>query len=381
MKILTNIQTSHLAGIGQAFWSFLKYLDSQKKNKVKIVGVKVDSDPNTITKGISYEKTGENFSLVSIDGSNLPKFKEVIKEVDSVDKIKELYGYLIDEYGKIIKKESPDLILINGTYYIPWSLFMATKATKIPAVLHYHGILTKEVAHWEDKPRLLMESLEKTFDNDRLFYLFPSELAKRTVEKEVFNHKINRSAIIPNSVPSYFFKAKGMGMKKNVGFIGRWSEVKNPDFIKKLARYNHNQGDKFKINVITDLSSSKKKLSKTLSLIKFLKPMDNFKLMNFYEKMGVILSPSHFETYGNVPQEAVAAGIPALVNNNMGVAETFKKLGLNDWIIDFSSTKEVYQKIDEFSGSVVPRGIREQLKEMVSGEKISLQMLSTLINI
>jgi len=377
MKILTNIQTSYLAGIGQAFWALVDSLAKNKRNDVEIVGIRVISDPNVSSKGIFSKKKLENFSLLSLNGKDLPDFKKVIMEVNTIEEIKEYYKSLVEGYRKIIKSESPDLILINGTYYIPWILFVAAVSKKLPVVLHYHGILSKEVSHWPDKPRLLMEKLEKTFDNDRLFYLFPSELAKKTVEKEVFGHKISKSAIIPNPVPNHFFDIKEIGVRQNVGFVGRWSKIKNLNFVKRLARYSQKKKS-FKINMVTDPEMAKKAMRKNLKWVKLIKPMENYKLAGFYAKMGIVLSPSHFETYGNVPQEAIATGTPALVNPNMGVAETFINLGLKDWIIDFDSVGRVYKKIEEFSGSEVSMKVREGLRQMVSGEKISYKIIETL---
>lgn len=101
-------------------------------------------------------------------------------------------------------------------------------------VLHYHGILSKETAHYDASLQKIILEMERTFDNDNLSYVFPSKLAKTTVENEVFGHKISKTAIVPNSIPDHFFNIEKTGLAKNVAFVGRWSAIKNPQFIKKL---------------------------------------------------------------------------------------------------------------------------------------------------
>lgn len=344
------------------------------------MGVIVTPSKKASKESIYTNKKLDNFSLVNID-KKLPELKKVIKDSGGIDDFENAYTDLIREYEKIIELERPDLILLNGTYYLPWCFFTAAKRTKIPIVLHYHGILTKEVAHWKEKPRILMERMEKTFDNDRLFYLFPSKLAKTEVEKEVFGHKISKSAIIPNPVSKHFFEVKKIGRAKNIGIVERWSEIKNPKFVKKLAIYNKKQGGQFRINVITNINAAKKTMGSRRGLIKLIKPMETGKLAHFYGTMGVVLSPSYFETYGNVAQEAIASGTPALVSENMGIAETFRELGLSDWVISFSPVNSVYRKIVKVSGMVVPESVRDQLRQTVSSEKVSARIMKILTKV
>lgn len=197
MKILTNIQTSPLGGIGQTFSNLINSLNKNNPSKIKITGVEITTEPNCPQNGIiNKPKTSSILKLISVK-QDFPYFGDVIKTVRNVDEIRETYSQLIDIYVSIIKRENPTLILINGTYFVPWCMFQAANQQGIPTILHYHGILTKECSH-----------MEKTFDNDHFYYIFPSELAKNTVENEVFGHKISRSAIIRNAIPQHFFNIR-----------------------------------------------------------------------------------------------------------------------------------------------------------------------------
>lgn len=167
-------------------------------------------------------------------------------------------------------------------------------------------------------------------------------------------------------------------MQKNIGIICRWAKVKNTDFFNKLAKYNWKEGGQYTINVITDLKKNAAPRRALGGMVKFRRPLDSSDMGKFYSKMGIVLSPSVFETYGNVPQEAVASGVPALVSSNMGVAEIFKQLGLSDLITDFGSMSGAYERIKDVSGQSVSQDIREKMKELLSPDTIHRQMLNIL---
>ncbi|MFA5749755.1 MAG: glycosyltransferase [Candidatus Shapirobacteria bacterium] len=378
MKILTNIQTSQLGGIGQTLHNLITSLEKKNPEKVKIVGVEVISEPNCSEKGICYHSTSDSVLKMISVGVKTAYFGDIIRNVKNVNEIKNNYSELIDTYISIIKKENPNLILINGTYFVPWCLFQAGNQLGIPMVLHYHGILSKETAHFDLPTQKIILEMERTFDNDELLYIFPSDLAKTTVENEVFQHQISRSAIIPNSIPNHFFKIKNIGLSKNVAFIGRWSAIKNPGFIKKICNYDQRNNKDYSFNVVSNIEKAKKEIGENFNNIKLYEPMNSYKLARFYEKMGIVISPSLFETYGNVAQESIATGTPALVSPNMGIAETFRELGLSDYIVDFKSTKNVYQKIINISGQPISNKVRKKLKFNLTPYAINERLIKVL---
>lgn len=378
MKILTNIQTSQLGGIGQTLQNLILYLEKNNPSDIKIVGVEVTSEPNCSSKGINYHQVSNSvLKMISI-GVKTPYFGDLIQKVSNVKEIKETYAELIDAYIDIIKREKPDLILINGTYFVPWSLFQAGSTLKVPMVLHYHGILSKETAHYDASLQKIILEMERTFDNDNLLYVFPSKLAKTTVENEVFGHKISKTAIIPNSIPDHFFNIEKTGLAKNVAFVGRWSAIKNPQFIKKIINFDRKEKGEHSFNIVSDIEKMKKDSMSNLSYIKLYDPMSSRKLAKFYEKMGIIISPSLFETYGNVAQESIASGTPALISSNMGVSETFRDLGLSDYIVNFKSTQDVYNKIINFSGQPISDKVRKKLKRNLTPQVVNKRLLKAL---
>jgi len=376
IKVLTSIKIAQTAGIAQVVFSFLDFIENGKKNNINIVAVNIDDSDKNSYKKVSGKKT----SVISIS-TKIPNIAKIVNKSKNLDEVRNEYEPIIDLYQKAIKDEKPDLVLVNGTYFMPWCLLIAAEREKIPTVVHYHGILTKEVQNWGEAQRKLFLEMERCFDSKKIFYIFPSKITKDIVEKEIFGREIKKCAILPNPVSGYFFDGKTRKENNNIGIVSRWSGVKNMNFCKKLAEYNHKKGSKFIFNVITDLNVEHKEYKKLSKFVKFHKPKSNKKLASFYRDMGVVISPSHFETYGNVAKEALASGTPAMVNPNMGVAETFDNLGLSDWIIDFDSVKSVYKKIEKVMGEEVHEDVKDKMKQLYMPQTIFSQMVSILSNV
>lgn len=373
MKILTNIRFAQTAGIAQVLFAFMSFVEKSKNINVNAVAVNIINEEKE-----SYAKSiGKNTSTISI-GVKVPAIADVMKEAKTLEDVERRYEPIIQSYQKAIQIEKPDIILVNGTYFMPWCLFIAAKRENMPSVLHYHGVLSKETSHWKKHERELFFNMEKSFDKDQMTYIFPSVLTKKVVENEVFGHKIKNCYIVPNPVPAHFFNSKAKLTKNNIGIISRWTRVKNVHFCERLAEYNRKRGAKFVLNVITDLDEKSQNYKKLSSIIKFHKPKNNNKLVSFYRDMSVVISPSHFETYGNVAKEAVATGTPAIVNANMGVSETFEKLGLKNWITEFSSVRSVYKKLEETAGTMVEQEVRGKMENLYSSQKIFGRIISIL---
>lgn len=373
MKVLTGIRFAQTAGIAQVVFSFMDFIEKSKGNNLNIVAVNIIDQKNKFSKKVVSKKT----STISV-GINVPNIAEVVNSSKNLAEVEKKYEQIISVYQEAIKAEKPDLVLVNGTYFLPWCLLLASERENIPVVLHYHGVLTKETQNWGKKQRKIFLDMERCFDKKNIFYIFPSKITKSVVEKEVFLHKIKKSVVIQNPVSSHFFDETNKSEKRNIGIVSRWTGVKNVKFCEELAKYNSKNGNKFVINVITDLPAKGKLYKRLSKVMTFHKPKTNKKLASFYSNMGIVISPSHFETYGNVAKEALASGTPAMVNCNMGVSETFKNLGLKKWIIDFDSVKGVYGNIEKHIGKEVARDVRNKMKELYPDKIIFGKIISVL---
>lgn len=373
MKVLTGIKFAQTAGIAQVVFSFMDFIEKSKGSDLSITAVNITSQNKKTFEKVNNKKT----STISI-GINVPNIAEVVNNAKNLAEVEKKYQEVILAYQNAIKEEKPDLILINGTYFMPWCLLLASERENIPVVLHYHGVLTKETQNWGKNQRKIFLDMERCFDKKNIFYIFPSKITKNVVEKEVFLHKIKKSIIIPNPVSDHFFDEQNKTEKRNIGIVSRWAGVKNVKFCEELAKYNRKNGNKFVFNVITDLNVNGEIYKRLSKLVKFHKPKTNKNLASFYKNMGVVISPSHFETYGNVAKESVASGTPAIVNKNMGVSETFKNLGLHDWIINFDSVENVYEKIEKIIGKGVGKNVRNKMKELYPPHVIFAEIISVL---
>lgn len=375
MKILTNIRFAQTAGISQVLVSFIKFIEKNKKNDLSIVGVNIIGK----RKNERYRRTKRgNVKIISAGFKRIPNISKVVKKAKTLEDVAKKYHKVISAYRRAIQEEKPDVVLVNGTYYMPWCLFLAARLENAPVVLHYHGVLVKETEGWKKKQKKMFKKMEQSFDKKDVFYVFPSKITKKVVEEEVFGHKIIKYAVLPNPVPLHFFGKKIKNGNKNIGIISRWTHIKNVKFIGELAKYNEKNGKKFNINLITDAPSNTMHMKKLSKKVKLHNPRNNKKLADFYNKMDVIISPSYFETYGNVAKEAVASGTPALVNTTMGVGETFKKLGLNNFVISFDSIEKVYAKIENVIGKDIKDSIRNKIKKLYCPHKIFNDLINIL---
>jgi len=373
MKILTNIQSNNLAGISRVVFSLMDYLKDNRN--IDIVGVDILESKNN-TKNVKYKNVKFLRKIIKTDNIG-----DIIRRSKNIEEVAMEFIKIIDYYKNVIKIEKPDIIIINGTYYIPWCLLRAAKSSKCKIVIHYHGILTKETEHWDDESRKKFFQMEKMFINDEYFYIFPSSLTKNTVEN-IFNKKIINFSVLPNPVPLDFFKyykIKDINNRVNkipkLGFVLRWSSIKNIEFIRSFIYYNIlNKKYKrryFEIFIITDKNISDIGLNFKESL-KIIKPMDSIGLIKFYKKMDIIFCPSKFETYGNVAMEALSVGTQVLVNNDMGIVEVLRQNNLEKNIINLKKDfiEDVYKKCFILSDTAIDKKTIKFIQEKYSSEII-----------
>lgn len=288
----------------------------------------------------------------------------VYSGVKSLEELEERFNPTIKEIENILEKEKVEVVLSEGTYYAPWCLYRASKNRGLPLIILYAGVLKYETEHFPDDIRRVMVEMEKSFIDPELMYIFPSQLTKSCVESEYGS--LNRARIIPNGISREFFELEPKNGSSALGFVGRVSRTKNPEYLLLLRDELKRQKKKMRIFMVSDVNH-KSRLRKRLSRAKIitLSAMDTICLREFYRDMAVLISPSYFETYGNVPAEAVASGTPALISETMGVAEIFKEHGLNHFITDFNDVREVVERIDEFRNHRVSKEVRESLKRYI----------------
>lgn len=301
----------------------------------------------------------------------------------SLAKFKRRYNPIIDKMQAVVEKENPDIILIIGTFYFPWFLLNAARKAKRLFIIRYAGIIEME------ETKKIWLRMGKDFIDPNYHYIFPSRHSKDTVEN-IHNIKLMHSRVIHNGLPEEFFrerKKRTTNGKFKIGYVGRHYGVKNPEFCLTLAdkmrSTNHSE-----IEMVSNYTGTNPKArSKTAKTIrKFLKAgikltpiMSTSKLARFYQSKDLIISPSHFETYGYVPLEAIATGTPALINNTLGIKEVFVRLGLEDFIVDFKDVDHIMDKIEHVRNKkmVINSDTSRKLRRDYSFSNTMLQFFDT----
>lgn len=358
MKILTNTSSTFYGGIARRAVEMVA--DAQCKQNVDIVVL-----------GIGRKECAARDDYIIKYNITLPDSipKNVYANLRSYDELYRRFEPVICAVEDTIKADRPDVAFIEGTYYAPWCVYQASKRAKIPAVLLYAGILREEVANWPKAQKEPLIKMEQDFYNPAMDYIFPSSLTKHKVEDDVFGVSLPRTSIVPNGISLEFFADRLIEKWEGVGWVGRSTYVKRPDYILQLAKELKQLGKAYQLYMVTD-AQPKLHAELASSGIEVLSPMGSSQLREFYQCRGVIISPSRFETYGNVPMEAIAAGTPALVSSNMGVTERFVELGLEDYITDFDDIPATVKKIEHAQSMRIPKEFRERLKKYLWSDVI-----------
>lgn len=370
MIIATNVSRGYLGGITRSNLSFIGNLD---KSEDKIIGIELNNERYMEGAKIFQHLSPDLFShhIISIYDISL---KNTIKSAKNLKSIEKKYRPIINIIKKILKKTKPDILFLNGTYYLPWLISIAAHELKIPIVLRYAGVYTKETEHFKPKARKIFNEIEKSFYKRVNYFIFPSRLCKDVVEKDVLKKEIDRFSIIPNSVnvseESFVVKSA----ERRIAAVGRWDKIKNFKIFFEIHKTLNKQGWTHEASFVTD----NKKIKSFPKTVNRFVEMTHDELLKFYSSQGLIISPSLFETFGNVPVEAVCMGIPVLVSDNMGCAEVLKTAGLENMVVSFKNKKDVIERVKSLCGQqILPKQINN-LRKILDPQVINAEITSIL---
>jgi len=368
MKIAINLTSDSVGGITSSNLNLMNYL---YKEDHEFIGLELSSfmytKAPTLFRGFSPEIFDHH--ILNIHHLNL---RDILEESKTLAEVKKAFKKPIQKIREILNQTRPDVVLLNGTYYMPWLISIAAEQEKIPIVLWYAGVLVKETSHLPTNLRKHYVAIEKSLVKRADKIIFPSLLCKKTVAKEVLETNIDNGYIIPNPVANTFIEpvAIDYSVEKRIAAVGRYSKIKNFDKFfdvhRELTRRHWGHSSSFVTNTT--------KIKKIPRNIDVLPPMTAEGLKKFYLSQGLIICPSTFETFGNVPMEAVCMGIPVLVSENMGCTEILRKVGLENMIMSFNNTKLVADRVQELCGqSILPKQLNA-LKRILDNSFVSEQI-------
>ncbi|MFA5946830.1 MAG: glycosyltransferase [Patescibacteria group bacterium] len=246
--------------------------------------------------------------------------------------IRKKWDVLIETTKNILRKEAPDIVLINGTYSAPWILAQAAQELGIPMVLRYAGVLQKEVGNKGYFVRRRLLTYEQSIVSAANAIIFPSTLCRKVVEHEIVHRSVKKGIVIPNPVSHVgtVHQKHSRKARFTMAAIGRWSAIKN--FQAFLALHDALQEEQWphRAIMVTSFWDERFGISET---IERKDPMNQEDLQTFYQSLDLLVVPSHFETFCNVAAEALVHGCSVLVSENIGIADVLRKAGLDRMVI------------------------------------------------
>lgn len=325
MKIATNVQRDAFGGITISNLALFDWLQ--------------DKDMTII--GIEYVNA-RHFLGAIIFRHYLPSFfnHHIVNAIDVVAKyswekhrnMRKKWGVLIETSKDILRREAPDVVLINGTYSYPWILAQAAHELGIPTVLRYAGVLQKEISHKPYFVRRRLLAYERWISSSAHAVIFPSTLCRTVVENEITESPIRHGVIIPNpvSVAMTLRTKKPRKSRYVMAAIGRWTAIKNFQAFLRLHEQLTEELWPHRAIMVTSYWDERFGITET---IERRNQMGQEELQTFYQSIDLLVVPSHFETFCNVAAEALMQGCSVLVSDNVGFAEVLRQAGLERMVI------------------------------------------------
>ena len=370
MKIATNVTRDYIGGITR---SNINFMDSLHEKSEGIVGIELNAKRYVKAPIIFQHLSSDWFDHHIININDLP-IGSAINSSKTLKDLEKKYRPIIKIIKEILIKDKPDVVFLNGTYYIPWLISIAAYELKIPIVLRYAGVYSKETESFKPKPKKFFNLIEKSFQKRASHFIFPSRLCLDVVEKEVIKKEIKNSFIVPNSfiIPEGDFVFKSV--ERRIAAVGRWDKIKNFGSFFEIHNILKKEGWKHEASFVTG-DSKIKSMPKTINRFT---SMTHSELLRFYSAQGLIICPSLFETFGNVPMEAVCMGIPVLVSENMGCADILKMSGLGNMVMSFDDPKKVAERVKMLCGQqILPKQINN-LRRILNPKVINAEIMSIL---
>lgn len=375
LKIAINLTREDVGGITSSNLNLINHLYGLD---YEFVGLELNNRMYMKGPTLFRNFAPEVFDHHIINIHHLPVI-DIMKKAKNIDKIEIAYREPIKIVRDILREIKPNVVLLSGTYYIPWLISMAAKQEKIPIVLWYSGVLSRETENQPDHLRALFSLMEKSLVARAAQIIFPSRLCREVVEKEVTKRKIKNSFVIPNPIANIFTDpcAVEYSIERRIAAIGRYTKIKNFDLFFALHKELLRRGWRHNACFVTNQDAHLKKLSKTIEI---LPPMTAEGLKKFYVSQGLIVCPSTFETFGNVPMEAACLGVPVLVSDKMGCAEILEKVGLENMVMSFEDIGKVADRVQQLCGqSILPKQLNT-LRRTLDNRLISEEINAVLNN-
>lgn len=290
--------------------------------------------------------------------------------------LRKRWNTLVESTKEVLRKEAPDVVLINGTYFAPWILTQAAEELGIPIVLRYAGVLQQEISHkpFLTRQRLLVYERSIAASADEI--IFPSTLCREVVEKTIMGEKIDYGTVIPNPVNPGVWAAHRSRGRYTIAAVGRWTSIKNfPAF---TAFHNELLRTRWPHRAIL-VTSRRAPDSDMPETIERKDSMSHEELLKFYRSIDLLVVPSYFETFCNVAAEAVVLGTTVLVSEHVGFSEILRKAGLGRMVIpSFDDPAVVARAVRRLAKTRVTKAERDAVAALLDPQRVHDGILKVL---
>jgi len=260
---------------------------------------------------------------------------------------KELGSNLINKLlnfniSKVLNKFNCDILFnLNGYNLINFTPNVLIIQNQVPFELNYifKYYSFKKIIRLILLRILMLSSIKKSNG-----VIFLSKYSQMKVQKNFTNFIINKK-IIPHGVNNIFFHSKKIFNQKNI------FNIKNPIkfiYVSSLEPYKNHKNlllafqkliikqHPVHLTIIGDgedrdvnnLLSLIKKINRNHNFIKYIKKIDNEKLLSYYKNADVSIYPSECETFGISLVESMAASLPVLSSNRFPMKEFVGNKGI-----------------------------------------------------
>lgn len=279
---------------------------------------------------------------------------------------------VIDEYKRLIAKEKPDVVFINGFNVHVWPLLVAAYESHVPIILQHAGVWQKEIEAYADRfpagARRMFLAMERDIPRLATVEVFLNETSKRVFQSVVARVPRAKSVVIPLPMTEHVsnFKRRKPEKTIRIGVVARWDRIKNHEAILALAKRIKERGLPWETHVISRLPPISKNLRFAREYRKHVdvhRPTDHAGVLQFFRSMDIALLPSHFETAGAVVLEADSQNLGTIISKTVGWADTYRKTGNSAWIADFSRPDQVIKKIERLAGTHLSSAFRSFVRK------------------
>lgn len=278
-------------------------------------------------------------ALAKIDGVEMSVMSSRKNDIEDHELIKvtERYGFgpLHFSYKanlflkRFIKKKQIDILQINGG---PGGVFLYRKP-RVPVVYIAHHTYAQQYRHLGKQ---FVHKILKTFEGRgyRLSHRIIA-VSTTTAASLINDYGIKKEIVevIPDGVNTELFRRqKGQKEPGSILFVGRLCDRKGLPFLIDAIGTIHNKLPTVKLYIVgegplRDLLEARVGELGISDNVTFIGKVTEQELVDWYNRMEVLVLPSLFEGFGMVCLEAMACGTPVIATDSPGIVDVVK----NEW--------------------------------------------------